>query len=329
MPMTLMATATRVVADGYYSYLQGSLAGAAALNETFWNATDPMIQRASTGSLNTTILTVAAGGSSVESETGSHVDVDAYSLSLGLSRKFETRIGETTLGLLAEFGNGSYDSFTSINWIGRLDGRGDVNHFGGGIFFHNNFLQGSYMEASLRGGSIDNDYKLRRNGSSQPGNRKWDSSNRYVGAHLGVGHKFGLTDATLLDVYGKVLWTRTSGETVRTSAGERYEVENIDSIRSRIGGRLTQSSCNGDLKGYVGLAWEHEFDGEARGYISAVGAPRDRILGAPKLKGSSGFGELGLIYAPTDGKYSIEAGAFGLTGKREGFGGTVRFKFDF
>ena len=317
-------------ADGYKTYLQGYLSGVQSLNQTFWSSTEPLLRGAAEGPLDTTVLKVKLGGSSTETNTGSDIDVDNFSASLALSRKVSNDAGATTVAAFLEYGNGSYDTYASIYRLGKLYGDGDTKHFGGGLFLRHDFEQGTYLEASLRGGSVDTDYKLRKDTRfASPYSHSWDSSSNYFGAHFGLGQQFNLNDQTMLDVYGKLLWTQTDGDTVRTRY-EKFHADDVESLRSRLGVRLNHSSESGLFKGYLGLAWEHEYDGEASGYISGPGVPKERIRKAPDLGGSSGFAEAGFSYRPTqDAKYTIDMGVFGLAGEQDGFGGTLGLKFEF
>ena len=317
-------------ADGYKTFLQGYLAGVSSLNQTFWNTTEPLIREAAAAPIDTTVLSFKVGGSSVETDTGSNVDVDNFSASLALSRRMCNYSGTTTIGLFGEYGHGSYDTYANIYRLGKLYGDGDVNHFGGGLFARHDFSQGTYLEASLRGGGLDNDYKLRRDSRfNRPYDHNWDSSSSYFGAHLGVGHQYDFNDQTMIDFYGKFLWTRTNSDTVKTPF-ETFHADSVDSIRHRIGARLNHTSESGLFKGYVGLAWEHEYDGEATGYVSGPGVSKDRIRNAPDLGGSSGFAEAGFSFKPDEGAmYSIDLGVFGLVGEQQGFGGSLGFKFEF
>ncbi|MDR1045701.1 MAG: autotransporter outer membrane beta-barrel domain-containing protein, partial [Candidatus Adiutrix sp.] len=317
-------------ADGYKTFLQGSLAGLSSLNQTFWSNTEPLMSEAASAALNSTVLSLKFGGSSLTTKTGSDIDVDNFSVGLALSRRAENSAGQTTLGLFLDYGAGSYDTYANIARLGELFGDGDVDHFGGGLFVRHLFNQGTYLEGSLRGGRLDNDYSLKRDSRfASPHDHSWDSGGNYFGAHLGLGQQFDLSEQTMLEVYGKLLWTRTNGDTVRT-AYETYQFDNVNSVSSRLGARLNHTSESGLLKGYLGLAWEHEYDGQAEGSISGPGVPPDRIRNAPDLGGSSGFAEAGFSFKPAEeAMYSIDLGLFGLFGDREGFGGTVGFKFEF
>lgn len=62
----------------------------------------------------------------------------------------------------------------------------------------------------------------------------------------------------------------------------------------------------------------HEFDGKARGTIN------DYDIDAPKLKGDTGIGEIGLSLTPSaDLPLTVDLGVQGYTGQREGVIGSL------
>jgi outer membrane autotransporter protein len=257
-------------------------------------------------------------GGSFRNKTGSHVEADTFGAGLSLAYKAETSISEFTYGAFIEAGTGSYNTYNEFINLGRLLGDGDARYFGGGLFAHNAFSNGLYLEGSVRGGSIKNDYKVEETFGAN-----YDTTNAYWGAHGGLGAKLALTDAGLLDLYGKLFWTRTDSDSVSNSArNDRIEFDAVDSLRTRLGGRYTHGYANG-TKLYVGAAWEHEFDGEAGGRVNDI-----RITNPPSLKGSSAFAEAGVSLAPGE-NYSIDLGLFGVAGQQRGLGGTVGLKLEF
>ncbi|MDR1109589.1 MAG: autotransporter outer membrane beta-barrel domain-containing protein, partial [Deltaproteobacteria bacterium] len=266
------------------------------------------------------------GGGTVRAKTGSHVDVDSVSAALTVSKKTGHDLGETTLGLFGEFGHGNYDTFASIARYGDVMGDGNVNTYGGGFFFRTLFSQNTFIEASVRGGGIHNDYSLTRDPWIQnPGVHSYETNNSYYGAHLGLGQKFDLGDLTSLEGYGRYFWTRTHKDEFTTGFGDKVELDAVDSSRARLGARLNRSIAGGTVQFYVGAAAEHEFDGKITGRYAG-----DPISDPPKIKGTSGFGEIGLNIMPTGSRnFSINTEVFGLTGRQEGVGGSAAFSLNF
>ncbi|GHU09734.1 hypothetical protein FACS1894158_19110 [Betaproteobacteria bacterium] len=78
------------------------------------------------------------------------------------------------------------------------------------------------------------------------------------------------------------------------------------------------------VKPYIGLAWEHEFDGKAK--ATAYGSAID----TPKLKGDTGIIELGLTVKPSATKpLTVNFGVQGYVGKREGMSGSLKVEYRF
>ena len=74
---------------------------------------------------------------------------------------------------------------------------------------------------------------------------------------------------------------------------------------------------------YAGLAWEHEFDGDARATSQGDSAP------SPSLKGNSALLELGYRFAPQGSRMSYDLNLTGWQGKRQGITGGASVKWAF
>lgn len=319
-------------ADGYRVYLRGHLAGLANTVQTFWSTTSPLIMDAAYGELEKFTVSIRTGASHIKHDTGSYAEIDNVSAAISGSYKFDTAVGHLTAGLMAEYGHGNYEVSSNIWGLSsffskyNLKGKGDTDEFGLVVFARNDFLQGSYIEASLRGGYIDTDFKTKNWAYS--GQHRWDNDTNYWSAHLGIGHEAKITTSTMLDIYAKLLWTRTTSTSFTSNFGEHVKLDAVNSLRTRVGGRLNQNLMGEQLKGYIGGAWEHEFDAKAKGDIGDRVIGYDPITDSPDLK-SSFMGELGLSYQPAETKISFDAGLFGLAGKQDGYGGYVGVKFSF
>ncbi|MDR1872231.1 MAG: hypothetical protein LBS60_10025 [Deltaproteobacteria bacterium] len=269
----------------------------------------------------------AVSASSIRHNTGSHVDSDGFSLMTGLAYGVNISPGRLTLGAFFEYGNGSYDTHNSFNNAADVDGDGDTRYAGGGVLARLNFNGSNaghfYVEASGRAGSIHNEYKNKDLRDAAGRITSYESSTPYYGLHLGTGYVFNLTDATSLDLYGKYFWTRQDGASVRLSTGERLRVEDTDSSRLRVGGRLN-FAVSKPVSLYFGAAYEHEFSGEAKAKTNGFS------IKAPSLRGDTGIGELGIAIKPSETfPMVIELGAQGYAGQREGFSGSLMIKFEF
>jgi hypothetical protein len=264
----------------------------------------------------------AMGYSDARHDTGSHVDVKGPSLVVGLANAKETAKGtRLTYGGFLEAGWGSYDSYNSFSSIGEVRGEGDTSYYGLGILARADHAKRGagriYTEGSLRIGQVKTDFD---SDLGNPGtNARYDAKAVYYGLHLGVGYIRELKGDASLDLYTKLLYTRTGSDSLNV-LGDPVELDAVSSVRWRAGVRY--SKAMGDKNEfYAGLAYDHEFDGKAKG--TANGSAID----APDLKGGTGIGELGVVFK---GKNSlVDIKLEGYTGKREGFGGGVQFKWFF
>ncbi|UQZ91063.1 hypothetical protein C4J81_18300 [Deltaproteobacteria bacterium Smac51] len=305
--------------EGHKAYFESSLGAAVAVamgSETGQNMAQKAQTAISAGSLG---VTSDVNGSSGRYKTGSHVDADNFGVGLGLAKKFSPGYnGTLTIGGYIEGGKGSYDTYNHTSNLGNIHGEGKSDYFGGGLFLNYEFECGFYLEAGARTGRVSNRYEVK----DRP-DTKYDTSTPYHGASAGLGRKFELTDTAKLDVYGKAFWTHLNADSAKTKAGERLSFDATDSLRTRIGARLTRSFKENAVKSYIGAAWEHEYDSESSGSVDGR-----RLKEAPDMKGSSAYGELGLILQPQESPVSFELGVFGLSGKQETVGGTLGVRFN-
>ena len=282
--------------------------------------------RLPTGGYGLGIFGTLSGGQS-RYNTGSYADVSGISLMTGVSKRINARPGNLTLGAFFEYGDGSYDTYNSFSDAAAVRGNGDIYHLGGGILgrmdFNDNGPGAFYMEGGLRAGGVHNDYKSGDLRDSLDRAAAYDSSSAYYGAYAGLGYIWNLTDKAALDLYGKYFWTRQEGDTVRLSTGDPVTFDNVNSHRTRLGARFSYA-VNESVSPYVGAAYEHEFDGKARATTNGY------AIKAPSLRGGAGIGELGLTLKPSkDLPLSIDLGAQGYVGTRQGVSGTLHLRYEF
>jgi hypothetical protein len=258
--------------------------------------------------------------------TGSRVDVDGFTLMTGLAWNHPSESGHLVLGAFFEGGWGSYDSLNSFNNAPSVHGDGDTSYLGGGIIGRYDFAESGpghlYLDASVRAGQTKTDLTSRDILTNAGTPVHYDSSSPYYGAHAGAGYVFNLTGRTSLDLSARYIWTRQGSDSV-TIAGDRVRFEAADSHRWRIGTRLAYQA-NEYIKPYAGAYYYHEFDGKISASLN--GLP----IRSPELKGGTGIGEVGLTVRPSpDIPLSIDLGAQGYTGKREGVTGSLQIKYHF
>lgn len=263
----------------------------------------------------------AMSGGSMRYDTGSHADVKGYNFALGMGKAVANNAGRLTFGPFVEYGYGDYTSYLDNG----VRGDGKTKYYGVGVLARQDDKSGVYYEGSLRYGRMDADYASNDLGTAGV-HSSYDSSSAYYGAHLGIGKVTGLNDTTKTDVYAKLLYTHQNGDSVTLQGegnGEVYDFDAVDSTRARVGARVSKAYSERGT-GYVGLAYEYEFDGEARATVKGFSTP------APSIKGSSGLVELGYILQPQGvNDPTINIGLQGWGGKKQGFTGNVDFVWTF
>ena len=269
----------------------------------------------------------ALGGSSVRTETGSHVKVNGASLLVGAGVGQSIYLGgtssELTLGGFFETGKGNVSTYNSFG-TAEVNGAGDTRYIGVGALAHLLTPSGFYTEGSARVGTVKNEF-----GSDlkdMTGQRaSYETESTYVGLHVGVGKVIGidaLKKGDTLDVYGKYFFTHQSSDEA-TILGDKFSFDAVQSHRLRTGARYNLA-LNDAATLYTGGAYEYEFDGKAN--ASVLGYAID----APELKGGSGVLELGATVKPSKTTpLSVNIGIQGYVGQREGVAGQASLKYEF
>ena len=254
-------------------------------------------------------LWAGMGGGALRHETGSYVDMKGWNLGLGWARENAVQAGTLTFGPFVEYGRGSYDSYLDDG----THGSGKTSFFGAG------------MMAKLETGShwIDGSLRVGRTQSDYTGLANYDTSNAYYGVQVGVGKDFHMSEADAVSAYVRYSYTHTAGTSAHLSSGETLDFDAVNSHRLRIGTRYTHGATTLS-QFYAGLAWEYEFDGDARATSQGDSAP------SPSLKGSSALLELGYRFAPkADSRVSYDLNLNGWQGKRQGITGGLSVKWAF
>ena len=258
----------------------------------------------------------AQGGGAMRLHSGSYVDTHGYALNVGFARKQEAKDGTLTFGPFVEYGRTSYDSHLEDAYGTRGDGK--VNYLGLGVLAKKDLKSGAYLEGSLRAGRVKSDYT----GDIAGAVTSYDISSPYYALHLGVGKKIALKKGDAIDAYLKYFFSHQNATSATLSTGETYDFDAVNSHRLRLGARYLHDMGRTG-KFYAGLAWEYEFEGEARAAYQGMATP------SPSLKGSSVLLELGYRFAPKDSRVSYDVNISGWQGKREGFMGSVGVNWAF
>ena len=153
----------------------------------------------------------------------------------------------------------------------------------------------------------------------------YDTSSTYFAGHLGIGKVFNLQKGDTIDTYLKYFYSHTAADdvTIYSNLGnQRYHFDSVNSSRIRTGFRYTHP-LNEKSKIYAGLAYQYEFDGEARASYNGMNTP------APSLRGSSGMAELGWQVKPSQSPLTMGLGITGWIGKQQGITGQLNMMWEF
>ena len=256
----------------------------------------------------------AQGGSSVRLNSGSYVDAKGWNLNVGFARTNEMKDAKLTYGPFVEYGRGTYDSYLDDG----THGSGAMHYVGGGVMAKMSQNSGLYVEGSLRAGRVSSDYT----GSDDAAELSYDNASTYFAGHVGVGQEWKLAGGDKIEGYAKYFYSHQAGNTTKLRSGGTLEFGDVDSHRLRVGARYTHA-VGGGSELYAGLAYEHEFGGDAAATYQGYSTP------SPSLGGGTGILELGYRFAPKDGRVSYGVNLMGMTGQREGIAGGAQVTWAF
>jgi hypothetical protein len=326
--------------ENTHSAVMGAEAGMATLsagNDFIGAATEGLSLTANEGRDGVAAF-AKMGGGSLRQETGSHVDVNTWNaiLALGYKNRKESKTEECNasqsdslritnsksprsqeflIGAFFEYGSGNY---TTVDGDNRGDG--SVRNTGGGVLAKWTAAHGLYVEGSLRAGTVHDDASsvLRDAAGNAYG---YETDAAYFGAHIGVGKEIPLANGDAVDVYGKFFYNRRNGVSF-TANKSNFDLDAVTSEVLRVGARYTMKREKWNF--YGGLAYEHEFGGEATGTVDGL------AIRSADIKGGSARLELGATMKPDKNTpWSLDLNVAGFAGKKQGVSGGVAVTFAF
>ena len=252
-------------------------------------------------------------------ETGSHSDVKGYTMMAGAASNTKTSFGNLALGAFVEYGSGNYNSSGTYGGVHAKTG-GDSSFTGVGVLGRFNWDNNFYVDGSIHTGKSKSDFSSNDLAFGQ--RAKYDISGKYIGAHVGVGYIMPINQQMKLDMSMRYRWNRIDGDTA-VILGDRFKFDSITSERLRVGGKLSYSMDR--FTPYVGLYYDHEFDGKATGSVYG-----NKIKGV-KVTGGTTNAEVGFKYRPDvkNNALLIDLGLQGYAGKREGYSGVLKANWAF
>ena len=250
---------------------------------------------------------VMLGGHNLRYNTSSTIDTNGFNGELGfVKRSFQKKYADTIMPFL-EYGTGNYTS-----WKNGSRGDGSQHYVGAGILVRRDMNNGFHYEGLIRAGRMSGDYGGRIAGYRM----SYNSSSPYIAAHVGLG-KIYKDDTNEYNVYGKFFWSHLNGDTVtlHSELGDaQYDLEHVDSLRTRLGFRWTKHLDRDVTTVYAGIGWDYEFDGKAKARYQDYTTPD------ASMKGSSEFLELGWQSKSTkENPWGAEIRVTGWTGMKQGF----------
>ena len=243
----------------------------------------------------------------------------------GIAHGWQTSAVETLIGVFMEAGWGRYKSHNGFEGLAPVNAQGNTAYTGGGIMARvdaaSGPLRGLYAHAAARAGQLNYDYGTSDLRDPQTGqSASYDYTGAYYGLQGGLGYLWRMGNAAL-DIYSTLFWTHEDGHSVRI-LGDPFTFDPADSYRVRSGMRLSYA-INESFEPYIGAGWEHEFSSKARATADGMAIP------APSLRGDTGVGEVGMLWRPGGGAFSLDFTVQGFTGQREGVMGHMMLKYEF
>lgn len=258
----------------------------------------------------------AIQGGSSRYVTGSHVSMNAGTVTAGYAADLQFGSHTATIAPYFEAGWG-----TSTSKANDQKGDGRHNFYGLGIAAGWEHESGLHAEAILRGGFAETKF----NAVFAEDSADYKAESAYFGAAVGAGYVWNVTESDALDPYVRYSWTRIGSDTadLNNRDADKYDIDSVNVQTLRAGLNLS-AQMSESVKARVGAAYEHVFDGDADGRISGL-----VIDNSASLEGNRGVFELGLTIAPTESSLSLDLGLSGYAGDREGVYGNVQVNYKF
>ena len=261
------------------------LAGATAVNATMDLIASSIANNLSTSATSGIDNVVAASASFNNIKTGSHIESVSGNLVIGATKGYQ----DFAAGVYLETGASHFDSF-DVEKVGS----GNSYFLGLGGIIRLDYKT-YYLASSIHMGAL----KTRTN---------YVASTSYLGGFLELGKQM-MHDITS---YLRFSYGRTGA----INANNQH-VDVTNSYRLRLGAKAKLPEIKFNLKPYIGLAFEREFDGKATSAIV-----NDSGLAAPSLKGNTFIAECGLTHEFNQ-RLSATINLEGYLGRRKGISGGV------
>lgn len=310
--------------------------GADMISDGVWSA------RASLREKNANLFVIAdGGGNRYKAGNNSHIKLSDLKFAFGAAKAFRFQEGSVGMvGVFAEHGRGSYDSYSDLGGSREIHGDGKVRYNGVGALFHIDVAGADTLAVQNKPNIFDSKYGLYLHGAVRLGTAKVDfysadlvngngvagqyqMKSRYLTAMAGVGYVLTLDKKSAVDFYGRYSFSRLNEKNVQV-LNEEMSVGVAHSHRLRLGARYGYSYSE-TVTPYAGLAVERNFNGDVSG--SAYGFE----IKEKSLKGNSLILETGLLIRSlgVNDPLAVRVGVQGYLGQRRGVAAELSARYVF
>lgn len=265
-------------------------------------------------------------GGALRYNTGSHIDMHSLNLLAGFAAGVNTTPGRVVGGAFFEYGTASYKTYNDYGSM-SFSGDGGAYYMGGGLLGRMDFADLGpghfYVEGSGRMGGLYNSYENEDLRDAWGRSASYDTWAPYYSLHGGIGYVWNVSEQANLDLHFKYFWAHVGEDEVDLSTGESLDLEAMNSNRMRFGANL-DFVYNEYVSPFLGVALEHEFDGDAR---SSSNGSR---IATPTLRGTTYIGEVGVRITPSETlPLTLDFAVQGHAGVREGITGSALITYSF
>ena len=277
-----------------------------------------MRERVGKGKINTFM---AMKGEGLESKIGTRMIERGVKAAGGVGKEVTVCGKEVGIGGYVEYGEGVYEGKEELGDKGEVNSKGIERYVGIGLIGRKE-EERWHVEVLARVGKQENDSESGDMGIGEKEGEKerYESGGMYVGGEMGGGYKVGEIKGIGIEMVGRVGMTGVGGREVKMETGERVKIEGIRVGKIKAGsiGRYREEEGK-RVKPYVGVWYEYEKVGEARGEVEGEELPRSG------MEGGSVIGEMGARGEVRGLK--IKVGIKGQVGEIKGVEGEMRIGY--
>lgn len=269
----------------------------------------------------------AARYNSIRFDTGSNVKDRTFSSLVGTGMPLTDQI---TAGVFFEAGTSDVDTAKS-SAIGSIDGEGDNDYYGVGLFLaaQSDAASGPFGRAYMKLGRLESDFSV---DNSTTGRLSNSTDHLYAGANLTAGWRFALTENQSVQVQASYYYDYLKSDSFRLKESNGA-VSTIDADDAEVHRLEVMSRWVGSYDGFApfaGIGVESILSSSAGGSVRSVnidGTLANIPFVESDIEGESAIAEIGA--ALVRGGWTFKAHLKGYAGQREGAAGSFDVKYVF